>query len=240
MNEQEEYKKTQRYEDLKSTQIVHLPDEGHKYRLEFSDGASAITGAAYFDYNDRLKTYEFIREQIDLLNGSVSKTELVPAAVTNSLPITKSPQRLIDSVQAVLATAMNLDPVKEPVPEALKHALGLLNNLLAHPASGLDKRPASAQIINNPELHEKAMAEAKAKIMITSDVAKLAGQFDDRQAAHEDDIHQAYSEGVAAGYQMALDGIALPQPVSDDVNALTPISLALADPNVTVVEPTDQ
>ena len=125
---------------------------------------------------------------------------------------TRQNERVKDAAQQVVALAECLPGA---LPEPLVASLANLHAALAGPGpSALDMRPQSLEVIGDPILHAKALAEAKAREMgrdaeiiraietLPAEVRNLAEGYDTQRAAHQEEIFLSYEQGKTAGYDL--------------------------------------
>lgn len=127
-----------------------------------------------------------------------------------TLSAARQQEHLVSSAQAVISLG-NLHA--DELPETMRQAIGALNAALAGPGpDALNKRPGSMEVVNDPGLHERALAEAKSREMkagqeyqtralafqaLPSEVQHLSREYDERLIARENDINDAFVQGQA-------------------------------------------
>lgn len=113
-------------------------------------------------------------------------------------PKTPAPVQVIpEPLVAALQELVSVSQLSTVSPE-MGEAIGKITALMHRPGdpSAFDARPQSATVINDMELHLKALAEKKAS-MLSPEVLRNESRYDEIQRAREEDIHQAFAEGKA-------------------------------------------
>jgi hypothetical protein len=129
---------------------------------------------------------------------------LTPMSQTPT-PMSPKALRDMDRVMNRAQTLLSLIELQAPLPELTIAAAALHESMAGPGPIELDYRPGSLEVVNNPELHAAALAQAKAREQgRTSVIAHLptstleaAADFDARTLAHRDAVAEAYQQGHA-------------------------------------------
>lgn len=193
---------------------------GDGFDFDIVQGDGGLTDA-------ELAPAELLRRDIVQADGTVGAVVSVPndywrnrsqlpqqaVALVNSKGLALLPGSHAENVLQRIITEVEV--TDEYMPDSLIGAVAELRGMLKGDTEHTNRAPEAAEVVNDPELHKKALAEAMAKenrlatppVAKSSDPRDLAeymhevAKYDERKRGEHDALDQAYADGFAKGQE---------------------------------------